>query len=182
MIGFLGKSNSGKDTCSDYMVKKGYTKRSFAEPLKKGVQEWFQFSDKQLYDTIEKEIIDPNWNVSPRKVFQTIGTDIVREIFPRILLPDIGNDFWVKNAEIWYNKNYEKTKGLVVWSDVRFQNEVNFILKNGGKVYKISRENIKNKDKYLHSSESEIENIVNYTDVITNNGSLDDLFKKLSNI
>ena len=181
MIGFLAKKHNGKDTAADYLVnKKGYVKRSFAEPLKKASKELFGFSDEQLY-TDKKEEIDELWGVSPRKVFQVLGTDVVRDLFPSMLLPHIGNNFWVKSAEIWYKNNFETHKGNVVWSDVRFQNEVNFILKNGGIVVKIERD-FKENNQDKHSSEMSIDNIDNYTTVIKNDGSLESFYSKIEDL
>ena len=77
LIAFLGKKSSGKDTVANFLIKNDdYIKYVFADPLKKGIQAFFNLSDDQLYDEKLKEIIDPRWGVSPRKLLQTIGTDI----------------------------------------------------------------------------------------------------------
>lgn len=177
IIGFLAKRRSGKDTASDYIVKKyGYTKKAFADSLKKSVQQLFGFTDSQLY-TDEKEKIDPNWGVSPRRVFQVFGTDIIRELFPKLLLPGIGSDFHIKRFDIWYRENKDKN---IVISDVRFQNEVDYIRSIGGVVLKIKRPNLDLKENAdLHKSESGIDSLENYNGTITNNGSLKDLYEKL---
>jgi len=183
----MGKRGRGKDTAADYLVRQHrYTKMAFAGPLKRGIKELFGFTDNQLY-TEEKEKIDKNWGVSPREVCQVVGTDVVRKLFPKLLLPDIGNNFWVFRANIWYEREIEKNPNLlVVWSDVRFQNEVDWILKNGGRVYKIERESL---DKTglvvgasqadLHASEVDMDKIRNHSGVIRNNGTLDDLYDDL---
>ena len=182
MIGFSGKRHSGKDTAADFFVDCGYTKRAFAHPLKKGVQELFGFSDEQLY-TNKKEDIDVNWCISPRDAFQFMGTDVVRKMFP-LLLPDIGEDFWVCSAKKWYDNNVDGHKGLVVWSDVRFQNEVDFILNNGGKVFKIERPQLKKIDEKVdkHLSEVSVEDIKNFTGTIFNDGTIEDFYEKLNKI
>lgn len=185
MIGFLAKRKRGKDTACDYIsTQHGYTKRGFADPLKLGIQQWFQFSDDQLY-TEKKEEDDKNWGVSPRHVCQVVGTDVVRDLFSVILLPKIGNDFWVKSADIWYTKTMDEHKGNVVWCDVRFQNEVDYILSKGGVVYKIDRpsEDLKECEKTdTHASEKSIDEIKNYTCIINNDGTLEDFYKKLNDI
>ena len=176
MIGFLAKRKRGKDTACDYLVNNyGYTKRGFADPLKLGVQQLFGFSDEQLY-TDMKEEVDKNWGVSPRTVFQVVGTDVVRNLFPKLLLPGIGNNFWIKNADIWYKNNQDKK---IVWSDVRFQNEVDFILNNGGIVIKIDRDVEEKELVDEHSSELCIDEINNYSYVIKNNGTLDEFYCKI---
>jgi hypothetical protein len=184
MIGFLAKRKRGKDTACDYIsTQHVYTKRGFADPLKLGIQQWFQFEDDQLY-TQKKEEEDKNWGVTPRHVCQVIGTDIVRDLFSMILLPNIGNDFWVKSADIWYTKTMDEHKGNVLWCDVRFQNEVDYILSKGGVVYKIDRPSmdLQCEKTDTHASEKSIDAIKNYTCIINNDGTLDDFYKKLNDI
>jgi hypothetical protein len=182
MIGFLAKRRRGKDTACDYLVEKGYTKGTFALPLKKGVQEMFGFTDEQLF-TDKKDEKDDYWGVSPREVCQFVGTEVVRNMFPT-LVPGIGNDFWVKKADKWYEDTMSDHKGDVVWSDVRFQNEVDFILSKGGKVYKIERFEMDKKEKNSsdqHASEMDMDKIINYTDVLVNDGTLQDFYNLLEN-
>lgn len=186
MIGFLAKKHRGKDTASDFLVNNyGYTKNAFAHPLKKCIQELFGFTDEQLF-TDKKEEKDERWGISPRKAFQVFGTDIVRDLFPKMLFQEssnIGNNFWIKRADIWYNNNRSEHKGLVVWSDVRFQNEVDYILKNGGRVFKIDRPVIDSTEWFDgHSSEIELDKIINYTDVIINDGNVDELYEKIRSV
>lgn len=181
LIGFLGKKHRGKDTCCDYIVEKyGYKSNSFAGPLKRGIQEWFGFSDNQLFTELKEEI-DENWGISPRKAFQLIGTELGRNIIPK-LLPNLNTSFWIKSFDIWYEKN--KNLDIVV-SDVRFQDEVDYIRSKGGIIIKITR---KECDEYeivetdLHKSEIEIDKIKNYTLGIDNDGNLNDLYLKLDDI
>jgi hypothetical protein len=185
MIGFLAKRKRGKDTACDYLVSEyGYTKRGFADPLKLGVQQWFQFSDEQLH-TDKKEENDINWGISPRHVYQVVGTDIVRELFSKILLPNIGNDFWIKSADIWYENNKSIHEEKVVWCDVRFQNEVDYILNKGGVVYRIDRPSLNLEENYRtdnHMSEKSIDCIKNYTDIIINDGSLHDFYTNIEKL
>ena len=182
MIGFLAKRQRGKDTACDYLVEKyGYTKRAFAYPLKKGIQEWFGFSDEQLF-TEKKEEEDKNWGVSPRHVCQVVGSEVVRDMFPKILLPNIGNDFWVRRGDIWYEHNKDSHHGKVVWSDVRFQNEVDYILSKGGVVIKIDRPELDEKESEktdTHQSELCIDKINNYSGKVLNVGTLEDFYKDI---
>ena len=85
IIGFLGKSGSGKDTCCDYLVRNyGYTKMTFAKPLKDAVGILFDLSHDQLYS--KKEVIDKRWNKSPRELLQYFGTDVIRNNFDHTVL------------------------------------------------------------------------------------------------
>lgn len=176
IIGFLGKKGSGKDTCSDYMVQNYSSKKiAFADPMKQAIKILFQLSDEQLYGSL-KEVIDPNWNVTPRHILQYVGTEMFRNNISN-LLPDIGNDFWIKTFELSI-KNIQDYDYIVV-SDVRFQNEVDIIHKLGGTLVKINRsqENIDS-----HISETEIDNIIDYDHVIQNNSTLEDLYNKIKYI
>ena len=182
MIGFIGKRHSGKDTASDYLVNKyGYTKRAFAEPLKLGLKELFGFTDEQLY-TNKKEEIDDVWGISPRVACQVIGNDIVRDLFPKMLLPNIGMDFWIKRADIWYENNKKEHNNKIVWSDVRYQNEVDYILSKGGLVVKIVRPKMDNNDNVdEHCSETSLDIIDNYGEYIIND-KLTDFYIDIDNL
>ena len=185
MIGFLAKRQRGKDTACDYLSEKyGYTKRGFADPLKRGLQEWFGFTNEQLF-TERKEHKDSNWGVSPRYVCQVIGTDVVRDLFPKILLPNIENNFWVKSADIWYENNKHIHNEKVVWCDVRFQNEVDYILSKGGIVVKIDRPELDEKEREnvdQHQSEICIDKISNYNCKIINSNGLDDFYMNIDRL
>jgi len=115
MIGFLAKRQSGKDTACDYLVEQYvYTKRAFAYPLKKVAQELFGFTDDQIF-TEQKEEVDENWGISLRQSFQVIGSDIVRDLFPKLLLPNIGKNFWINRADVWVkNTNNKKMYGVML--------------------------------------------------------------------
>ena len=68
----------------------------------------------------------------------------------------------------------------IVWSDVRFQNEVDYILNNGGIVVKINRPNIrKNEKSDQHQCELCIDKINNYTTEIINDGNIEDFYRKI---
>jgi dephospho-CoA kinase len=173
LIGLLGKKHSGKDTSAEILINKhNFTKLAFADPLKNICKELFGFSDYQLYN--DKETIDEYWNISPRNALQYLGTDVFRNNINK-LLPNITDNFWVMLLE---NK-YKKIKGNVIITDVRFQNEVDMIHKNGGFVIKINR-NTNNIDN--HDSEKYIDSIINYDYVIDNNDSIENLFKNITNI
>lgn len=165
LIGILGKKYNGKDTCADYIVSTyGYTKTAFAEPLKKITRELFQFSDEQLYGNL-KETIDSVWNITPRAALQFIGTDLIRKNINQ-LVPNVGEDFWVKIFENMYTKMSDHN---IIVADVRFQNEVDCIKKLGGIIIKVERSTNYSDD---HISEKNIDLINNYDYLILNNSDL----------
>lgn len=179
LLGLLAKKHSGKDTVADYLVDNyGFIKLSYATPLKKACGDIFGFTEEQLYGN-KKEDIDPFWNISPRKIFQFVGTDLFRNQLSKII-PDIGNDIWTKCIEKQYLdilKNNPNAR--VVVADNRFHNEVSTIHKLNGTVIKIQR-NLNSTDN--HSSEKGIDDINTYDMEIINNGSLQELYNKIDNI
>lgn len=171
LIGFCGLKRAGKDTCADYLVSNyGFTKISFADPIKDVCKILFNFNDDQLYGN-SKEIIDPIWNVTPRNTFQFIGTDLFRNNINK-LIPNIEKDFWIKvlQNKLDFDKKY-------VIADVRFPNELNFIKKNGGIIIKINNSSCVQSD-----HEAENVSILDSDINIDNNSTKEELYKQLENI
>ena len=131
ILGVAGPKNSGKDTFANHFSKHvpNCVIRAFAEPVKRVCQQLFLLSDAQLYDMQAKETLDERWGLTPRQMFQQVGTDYVRR--------QLDPNFWLKHFELWYRELPEGT--MVVVPDVRFQNEVDLIHSLGGKVVYIYR-------------------------------------------
>lgn len=125
LIGLVAPKRSGKDTAANYLCSSyGFKKYNFADPLKKGIGEMFGLTFEQL-DGKDKEVVDPFWGVTPRELFQKIGTELFQFELPKIIdeFKDFDRTFWVKCFEKWYiNKKdeYEKTK--MFWSNGAFEN------------------------------------------------------------
>jgi hypothetical protein len=184
LIAVLGRKSSGKDTFANVLISEfGFTKYAFADPLKKGIQSFFNLSDEQLYDVKLKEEIDPRWGVSPRTLFQVIGTDIFQFSIKKFI-PNLKGDtrnHWVILFKEWYLENLSKNPNFkVIISDARFLHEIEEIKNLGGKVIKIIRVmNEVNND--MHQSENEIDSIPEkYIDLsIENSGTIDDFNNKI---
>lgn len=145
IIGLVGKKGSGKDTVANFLVKsRKFHKRAFADPLKKVIEHLFLVDAYQLHDPILKETIDERWQLSPRQMMQKVGTDMVRE--------KLGEDFWLKHMEL----SLPQGRNCVI-SDVRFQNEADWIKKKGGILIRIQSDDASSIDS--HQSEMELENI-----------------------
>lgn len=174
IIGILGNKGHGKDTISDHLVSKyQFHKKAFGNPLKEICQTLFGFSHDQLYGN-RKEITDKYWGITPRKVMQFVGTDLFRNKMNE-LIPGISHNFWLECMRRQSGK-YDR----LVISDVRFQNEVDFIHEMNGIVIKVERGNKEIKDN--HTSESEIRQIVNYDFYVENNSDLHTLYSKVDNL
>lgn len=187
LVAVLGRKRSGKDTFSDYIIEKyDFKKYSFADPLKRGIQSFFNLSNEQLYDESLKETIDERWGVSPRKLFQVIGTEIFQHSI-KSFLPELKGEprkHWVLLFKEWYLELKKKEpSALVVLSDARFLHELSEIKDLDGVIIKIIRpKSEENGD--LHQSENEIDNIpeelINYK--INNNSTLADFYSKIDDI
>lgn len=129
--------------------------------------------DDQLYGS-KKEEIDPRWGVSARSILQFVGTDLIRHNMHQ-LIPDIGDKFWIKLAIDNYHTNKNININTII-SDVRFQNEIDAIIKEDGIIIKIIRPENDNKDS--HESEKNILNLKGNYEII-NNGTLEDLYSKI---
>jgi hypothetical protein len=175
IIGITGRKRHGKDTLGDYLVSNyGYTKIGFADALKEGCRHIFGFNDDQLYGN-SKEIDDDFWKASPRKVLQYVGTDLFRDQLSKIL-PEVKDDIWVKVVEKTILQNPDKK---YVITDVRFNNELEFIKKYNGLTIKVQRDTLTNIDS--HISESFIDELqTNYT--IKNSGTIEELYENFNNI
>ena len=158
--------------------------------MKRGLKSFFNLTDEQLYDEKLKEEIDPRWGVSPRKLMQKVGTDIFQYLIHEII-PELKGDHrnhWVDLFKEWYLDLKEKDPNLkIVISDARFLHEVKTIKELGGIVCKIIRPNEKFNDPINfdhHLSENEINYIPEqYIDsIIINDGSLEDMYKKISDL
>lgn len=176
LIGIMGRKYSGKDTIANYFsAKYGYQKIAFAEPLKKGCQTMFQFTDEQLEE--DKEVIDEYWGVTPRQVFQYIGTDVIRNGMEN-LIPGIGKDFWLNSGmRKYYTLRNSGIKTVI--SDVRFPNELERIHKEGGVVIKVTRASLENSDS--HASEIQIDGMIGDY-IVTNDSDFDSLYEKIDSI
>jgi len=164
LIGISGKAGAGKDTlgkylCDEYRCMHYY----FAKPLKEGAKIMFGLSDEQIEN--KEQVIEP-WGISPRKIYQLLGTEVGRGIDVNI---------WVKNAEMFVKSVAGHT---VVITDVRFDNEAFWIRNRGGVVINIVRDQddiVENR----HSSEGGLKPD-NIDLTIHNNGTIADMCNEVT--
>jgi hypothetical protein len=138
IIGIVGFIGSGKGTVGDILESKGFSKDSFARPLKDAVSIIFGWPRELLEGDTEvsrkwRESADTFWsekfdqNFTPRLALQLMGTEAGRNVFHK--------DLWVISL-----LNRAKGKNVVV-TDVRFQNEIEYIQKNNGLIIRVNRGN-----------------------------------------
>jgi hypothetical protein len=167
IIGFLGKRGVGKD----FIASKLFQKQNQPTLL-------VAFADHFKIDGI----VDLNLEFD--KVFGE------KDIYTRKKLQDLGTKFgrdqknpniWIDKLENWIRIHYQRGIKRFIVTDLRFQNEVDWIHKLGGKVIKIEAPNrnldrIKREELNLdsnqetrnHISELGIEKITNYDYLIHN--------------
>lgn len=176
LIGITGKKFNGKSTLAMILCNHGFIEKSFADPLKKACRELFLLSDEQLYGS-EKETPDDRWfGITPRKLLQFVGTDLLRNQMD-LLIPELKQDIFIHNFELWYNANMNIK---VVISDIRFQNELDIIKSLGGIVIKVERNLDYETDN--HISEKGIDELKGIDYVISNNSSIEELEKSIIEI
>lgn len=97
IIGIAALARSGKDTVASMLLKhNNVTTYALADPLKVGCQALFGLTDAETWDDDVKEQEIPHWGWSPRRFFQTVGTDWLRELNPK---------HWLLRADLALNHN-----------------------------------------------------------------------------
>lgn len=136
LIGICGYAGVGKTTAAEYLSENyDYMPLAFADPLKEACAAAFGIPLNNFHSSELKEQIDTFWGVSPRKIAQFVGTEMFRNLSNE-LLSGIDTNFWIARLQKEIATNsYSK----VVVSDVRFQNEVDWVVKSGGWILHIIR-------------------------------------------
>ena len=185
IIGLLGHQGVGKNYLAEYIYN------IISEKNKKVII--LAFADHFKIDCIAKHNIEyekvfNNKDYETRQLLQKIGTEEGRNKY--------GLDIWINILYNWIKiLNVRNKIDYFIISDVRFQNEVNWIKKLNGIVIKINAPNRHNKcllkesennreilnNIKNHKSEIEIENIINYDNII-NNDYDDNINESINNI
>lgn len=178
IIGVSGKIGSGKDAVGDYLKKYGFRTENLAANVRRVCSILTGVSYETLLHRESKGIRLYDNTMSMGELFQIIGNGL-REI--------VDEDVWLDSLF-----NNLKSTDLIVITDVRYPNEVKEIERRGGVVIRINgdpigiRESIrtgKSSDKRDLNAPSETSldsHEFNY--VIENNGTLEDLHRKVDNI
>lgn len=164
---FTGRAQSGKTTCANLLVERGYTKLSFADPLKRMLQALTIVTDKKATPSVL-------CGKTVREALQTLGTEWGRKL--------IGENIWVeytaeKVRQLILDYENGTGKGIVI-DDCRFDNEASAMRCLGATIVGVSREQ---EEVMLHESEKGVSSYL--TDyVILNNGPMEVLEREVSDM
>jgi len=132
LVGICGFAGCGKNTFAEEFHFFGYKEYAFAAPVKAVCEEAFGVGLIYFTDRDMKEVPHPFWKISPREMAQKVGTELFREHF--------GQDFWLKRMELQFIRDFDsKEEVKAVITDVRFQNEAQWILDNDGVLVHLTR-------------------------------------------
>lgn len=166
VIGLTGAAGSGKDSVAEIICEQyRFIRLGFADSIYEMASIIARTPVHVLQKREGKEVILERLGVSSRRLLQTLGTE-----WGRIL---INENLWVNHLDDEL-KSIESRLGLngLVISDVRFQNEVDFVHNMGGEVWRVGRPN----NPYVIGSQHESEKFeFEVDDVVVNSGTLHDL-------
>lgn len=133
IIGITGRARTGKDTLAGFLVENhGFAKITLAGPIRRFVGELTGLTEAELTDGPLKEA-PLAWlgGVSPRRMMQTLGTEWGRNT--------IADELWLLVAQRQIEQAKRDGKAGVVISDVRFDNEAQFVKALGGRIVRLQR-------------------------------------------
>lgn len=166
LIGLCGYAGTGKDTVRALLEDHDFTGLAFADPIRAMIRELLTsngIDDRFMDDRDFKETVIHELGVSYRHMAQSLGTEWGRNLQP---------DFWLRIAGAFMDDRIDDGDTHFVISDVRFENEAEWVRERGGVIWRVKREAAA--PVRTHQSEAEIEHI-EHDWTIHNDGSLEDL-------
>jgi hypothetical protein len=172
------KMYRGKDTIAQCLIsnsKYKWKRAAFADALKDHVQRLYSLSYEQMYTELKSDI-DPRYGITPRKMLQ-----------------DFGQEQRIRDPNIWTRivcEGMSKDVGNYIITDFRFPNEVQYIkqyfkdtptLINVVKVIRPSLECQKTPG-CDNISETALDGFLDWDYTISNDGTIDDLTKKVKHM
>ena len=161
LIGLCGAAGCGKTTLANQMTEDGYELYGFADPIKDMLKVFG--IDRADWDDREFKEAPLEWiGVSPRYLAQTLGTEWGRHC--------INPNIWVALAGIQWQRCQILGMGDFLVTDVRFENEAQWIHDEGGFILQIVRKTIEHAvDNPSHPSEAGLS--AKFVDAIVYNDS-----------
>jgi hypothetical protein len=135
IIGLHGKRGSGKDTVANYLktyYARNFRSLAFADPIRAMLTAAFGWGP-EMFEYPLKDIVIENLGLAPRDFMQPLGTEWGREMMYEDIWVDIGAQKAAPLLGAGFN---------VLFTDVRFENEAEWIRSTGGVVWHIDRDSI----------------------------------------
>lgn len=168
LVAFVGKARAGKDTAASHLrLEHGFARLAFADPLKRAAREMFGLSHGQTWGDDLKEVVIPLWNMTPRRMFQLLGTEASKPFF--------GEDIWIKRLAM-HHEAIKDTDDVVI-TDCRFDSEADWVRANGGVIVEIRRGTTLQGEAAAHISEAGLRLPPDY--IIDNTGTLEELYARI---
>lgn len=169
IIGLTGYAQSGKDSVGRYLIERhGFTRVSFADSVRESIYTLdpivhtpVAWRISQLVDLIGWERAKTE-HAEVRRLLQVMGTEVGRMLF--------GNNVWVDIAD----RKRQIISGPVVFTDVRFENEADYVQLNGGSVWWVYRAGVGPINAHVSD---QIDFPVDL--ILPNDGTLDDLYARV---
>lgn len=167
IIGICGRARSGKDTVCQMLIELGAARYryGFADPLRLMLHAGLGIDLAAPEWASAKEDPIPGLGKSPRQLLQTLGTEWGRQL--------VHPDIWIMEAE---KELVSRGPGMAI-ADVRFQNEADWIVAQGGAL--ISVMGRYRSDIAPHASEAGVALKLGRDAFIVNDGTLDELRDKV---
>jgi hypothetical protein len=132
LIGLCGRRGAGKDTVAEILtdlIDPPPSVLHHADTLKDAANLIYGLTWSEMNDPVLKEQRLPWCGLTPRFILQRLGAEVCRSI---------SKTTWIDALNRQIDSSQDET--AIVIPDVRFQNEVNNILAQGGEVWWIDRD------------------------------------------
>ncbi|KAF2395424.1 deoxynucleotide monophosphate kinase [Pseudomonas frederiksbergensis] len=173
LIGLSGLARVGKDTAAQHLVHHhGFQSYAFMDPLRDGLMHILNLSPCD-FEGEQKEQVLPWLGRSPRYLMQTLGSEWGRDI----VHPELWLMLAAQNLDL-LARTHDTAGGFVV-SDLRFEDEAEFIRQRGGVVIHLQRASARTVAQ--HRSEDGIRGAPGDW-FLPNDGTIDDLCSNLNKI
>lgn len=174
IVGLNGFARSGKDTAAQGLIEAGFQQFALADPIRRSMlaldplmPSGIRFSERVEsyngnWDDLKKDVCD---GVEARRLMQRFGTEVGRDL--------LGANVWI---DVLAKRIAESDAGGVAVSDVRFDNEAEWVLSQGGIVIEIVRPGVGPANG--HASEKPLSRRL-VTESVVNDGTVEDLHRKV---
>ena len=135
ILGLCGPAGAGKDTAANYLCSAhGFERYAFAEPMRDMLEALFVpagLDYAYIHEPHLKEQPVPGLGFSYRHMAQTLGTEWARA--------HLDPNFWLRIAELRLGLPNAPIHDRIVITDVRFTNELAWIVNHDGVTARIER-------------------------------------------